>query len=376
MLLPLGCREKPETQKPPLPQAGRESHLELQYASGFTARTDSSGITYLTISDPWPGASRKFEYALVPREQLASVTLPADAFDAIIPVPVSKLVLTSTTHIPSLEALGALETLVGFPGLDYISSPGVRQRIARGEIAELGANEQLNIEMVMETAPELVVGFGVSDAPGSYRKIADAGIPVVYNGDWMEQNPLGKAEWVKFFGLLLNDLPRAEAYFAEVEAAYLEAREVARSATSQPSVLSGALYRDIWYLPGGDSWAAAFLEDANARYLWADTPGGGSLSLSLEAVLDKGVQADFWVSPSQYTSYSEMAAANPHYEQFRAFRERRIFGYAGTRGPARGLLYYELGPSRPDLILKDLVHYLHPGLLQDYEPVFFKPLKP
>lgn len=348
--------------------------LPLQYAKGFRARTLPSGVTLLTITQPWPGADRPYHYALVPRDK-AGLVLP-DTLDAVIPVPVRRVVLTSTTHIPALEILDAAETLIGFPGLSYISSPQTTQRIGRGEVAELGANEQLNTEKVLEVRPDLVVGFGITDAPRAYRGILGAGIPVIYNGDWTEQDPLGKAEWLKFFGLLLDKRQAAAAAFEQVEAEYLRVRELAATAVEKPTVLSGALYRDVWYLPGGQSWAARFLDDAHAAYLWRDTPGAGSLSLSLEAVLQEASEADFWVSPSQYTSYSQMEQADPHYARFKAFREKKVLTYAASKGPGGGLTYFELGPSRPDLILKDLIHYLHPGLLPDHEPVFYKPLDP
>ena len=350
--------------------------VPLKYARGFSATTDNNGLRILTVHTPWPGAEHAYRYALVPREQLASITLPSDLYDAIIAVPVERIALTSTTHIPALELLDSEDKLVGFPGLDYISSPAVRARITDGQVAELGANEQLNTEAVLLARPELVVGFGIADAPRTYRAVEASGIPVVYNGDWTEQSPLGKAEWLKFFGLLFDRLPEAEARFSEIESAYQEARLQAAEAGNRPTVLSGALYRDIWYLPAGDSWAATILEDANADYLWRGTEGTGSLSLSLEAVLEKGAQADFWVAPSQYASYAEMAAANPLYVRFDAFRRKRVIGYAASRGATGGLLYFELGPSRPDLVLKDLVYHLHPGLLPAYSPVFFHPLEP
>ena len=367
------CRDRPREPQPP--GSDTATTLSPKYATGFSARRDATGVVYLTVTGPWPEASRPYRYALVPRELLASISLEADTFDAIVAVPAQRVVLTSTTHIPALEALGEAEKLTGFPGLDYISSPLTRKRIEAGAVAELGANEQLNTEKVLELKPDLVVGFGVSEAPRSYRPLQAAGIPVVYNGDWMEQSPLGKAEWIKFFGYLLGREQEAEALFNEIETAYLKARQVASEAPESPVVLSGALYRDIWYLPGGRSWAATFLSDAHADYPWADTPGSGSLSLSLEAVLERGSEAEFWVAPSQYTSYAEMLAANPHYEQFRAFRERRIFTYALSKGPRGGMLYFEQGPGRPDWVLQDLIHYLHPGLLPDYQPVFFKPLE-
>jgi len=373
LLLHASCRERPREPLPP--GFGATPDLTPKYATGFSARKDANGVLLLTVTGPWPEASRPYRYALVPRDGDPAPGLDPKDFDAIIPVPARRVVLTSTTHIPALEALGEAEKLTGFPGLDYISSPLTRQRIEAGAVAELGANEQLNTEKVLELQPDLVVGFGVSEAPRSYRPLQAAGIPVVYNGDWMEQSPLGKAEWIKFFGYLLGREQEAEALFNEIETAYLRAREVASGAPESPAVLSGALYRDIWYLPGGQSWAATFLRDAHASYPWADTPESGSLSLSLEAVLERGGEAVFWVAPSQYTSYSEMLAANPHYEQFRAFRERRIFTYALSKGPKGGMLYFELGPGRPDWVLQDLIYYLHPGLLPDYEPVFFKPLE-
>lgn len=369
----IGCRDEPPRQAAMDP-GEVTSVWKPKYASGFSAEYTRSGVVYLKVHDPWPGASHTFTYALVPREQLGNYALDKDSLDGIIPVPARRIILTSTTHIPSMESLGMDDRIVGFPGLDLISSPKTRKRMEAGEIRELGANEQLNTELVLSLQPDLVIGFGVNGAPGAYRTLEASGIPVVYNGDWMEENPLGKAEWIQFFGLLLGREEQASRSFGSVERAYQEARDLAATAGTTPTVLSGALYRDVWYLPGGGSWAAQFIRDANARYLWEDTPQAGSLSLSLESVLEKGSQAEFWVSPSQYTSYEEMALANAHYGQFRAFRERKVISYAATRGPGVGLLYFEEGPGRPDLILKDLIFWLHPGLLKDYEPVFFKPL--
>lgn len=369
----LGCREGGPQASLPAGEVIRA--WEPRYATGFSAEHTRAGVIYLKVNSPWPGADRDYRYALVPREQLGQYQLPMDSLDGIIPIPAGRVILTSTTHIPSLEALGMEERLVGFPGLDYISSPRTRERIASGDIQELGANEQLNTERVLALDPELVVGFGVSGAPGSYKVLGASGIPVVYNADWMEEDPLGKAEWIVFFGLLFGKEQAARQAFDTIEKAYLDARQLARTAERAPKVLSGALYRDVWYLPGGNSWAARFIRDANGDYLWGETPDRGSLALSLESVLEKGADADIWIAPSQYTTYEEMARANAHYRQFRPFRERRLFTYARSRGPGKGLLYFEQGPGRPDLVLKDLIYWFHPGLLEAYEPVFFQPLQ-
>jgi iron complex transport system substrate-binding protein len=374
-LILISCRGNPE-QKQNQGQDQAVQSWKPNYARGFSVEEMPSGIQYLNISSPWPGAAKTFRYALVPRAKLNKYKHLVDSVDGVIGIPVKRVVLTSTTHIPALEILEVEKRLVGFPGLAYISSPGVRDQIVSGNVMELGVNETLNTELVIAQNPDIVVGFGVSGAPSAYTTLEASGIPVVYNGDWMEENPLGKAEWIVFFGLLFDKKEAAEKAFHQVEKAYLEARELAAKAPERPTVLSGSLYRDIWYLPGGSSWAAQFINDANAEYLWEGNPESGSLSLSLESVLEKGSNADLWIAPSQFTSYGEMEQAEAHYSQFRAFREHRIYTYALSRGPGAGLMYYELGPSRPDLILKDLVYWFHPGLLKGYDPVFFKPLEP
>lgn len=373
-LIFISCRENPE-QKQIQVQDQILQTWKPDYARGFYVEEMQSGIQYLNINSPWPGAAKTFRYALVPRAKRNTYQHLIDSVDGVIGIPVKRVILTSTTHIPALEILELEERLVGFPGLRYISSPGVLDHMASGNVVDLGVNETLNTELAIALNPDIVVGFGVSGAPSAYTTLEASGIPVVYNGDWMEENPLGKAEWIVFFGLLFAEKNAAEKAFHQVEKAYLEARELAANAPERPTVLSGSLYRDIWYLPGGSSWAAQFIKDANAEYLWEGNPESGSLSLSLESVLEKGSNADLWIAPSQFTSYAEMEQAEAHYSQFKAFREKRIYSYALSQGPEGGLLYYELGPSRPDLILKDLVYWFHPGLLQGYDPVFFKPLE-
>ncbi|MDM9630562.1 ABC transporter substrate-binding protein [Robiginitalea aurantiaca] len=369
----LGCRGNRE-QKEAIPSTVTQTWIP-RYAKGFYVEQTQSGVDYLYIKSPWPGSTKTFRYALVPGAELKEYQRDLHAVDGVIGIPAKRVILTSTTHVPALETLNVHETLVGFPGLQYISSEGTRKRMASGEVQELGANENLNTEMVVALDPDLVVGFGVSGAPSAYKTLEASGIPVVYNGDWMEENPLGKAEWIVFFGLMFGKQEAAIKAFEDVEKAYLEARSLAAGAANTPTVLSGSLYRDIWYLPGGKSWAAQFIADANAEYLWRDTDETGSLSLSLESVLEQGAEADFWIAPSQFKRYVDMEEAEVHYRQFRAFRERNIYTYALSQGPGDGLWYYELGPSRPDLVLKDLIYWFHPGLLKNYEPFFFKPLQ-
>ncbi|MCL6265587.1 ABC transporter substrate-binding protein [Flagellimonas myxillae] len=365
-----GCLEM----KKPVSTTSEKDVSTIQRASGFTVQP-MGDYTEIAVSSAWPGSETTFTYALVPKEKLPMITLPADTYDAIVATPVERMVITSTTHIASLEALDALDAIVGFPSTDLISSPAARKRISNGKITELGTNENINTEILLELNPEVVVGFGINSTNKAYETIRKSGVPIVYNGDWTEPTPLGKAEWVKFFAPFFHKEAMADSIFKQIETDYRTAKDLAKNAETKPSVLTGGLYKDVWYVAGGNSWMAKFLQDANADYLWAETEASGSIGLSLEAVLEKGSQADFWFNPSLHATYEELVEANSHYPQFNAFSTRKVFSNAIKKGETGGLLFYELAPQRPDLVLKDLISILHPGLISNHEPVFFMPLQ-
>ena len=351
-----------------------EHNNTLKYAEGFKISTFNDRKT-LEITKAWPKAEKKYTYLLLTKEQASKITYNAADYDGVIITPVTKAVVTSTTHIPALELLNVETSLIGFPGTDYVSSEKTRQLIDNGKIRELGKNEGINTEVLLELNPDVVVGFGVDGVNKTFEVIKKAGIPVIYNGDWVEGSALAKAEWIKFFGVLFNKEKEADSIFNNIEKEYLTAKDLAKKAKSNPTVLSGAMHKDVWYLPNGSSAEAQFLKDANVNYLWSETTGNGSLALSFEVVLDKAKDAEFWLSPSYYGSMEQLEKANALYSNFKAFKTKNIYTFANTTGASGGVLYYELGTARPDLVLKDLIKITHPELLGDYEPYFFKKLK-
>lgn len=363
-----GCKQVEKKQ----PVQNQEKASDITYATGFTVEHEGD-ITIIEVTAAWPGANN-FTYALVPKEKLPTISFPRDAYDAIIGTPVEKVVLTSTTHIEPLKQLGELNNMVGFPNTDYISSPEARKLVESGQIQNLGMNDMLNTEMVLAINPELIVGFSINNENKAYDIIKKAGTPVVYNGDWVEHTPLGKAEWIKFFAPFFEKETLGDSIFASVESSYKQAKEIAKKAQSKPTVLTGGLYKDVWYVAGGKSWMAQFLEDANADYLWADNTETGSIGLSLESVLEKAQDAEYWFNPSAETTYAGLAEANPHHQQFNAFKNKRVYSNAINKGETGGLIFYEMAPHRPDLVLRDLIKILHPELSLDHELQFIKPL--
>ncbi len=346
----------------------------IRYAKGFSIEK-SSDITVIKVNTPWPNSQETFTYALVDRNKLASMTFAKGSYDAIIPTPIEKIVVTSTTHIPALEALGVENKLIGFPETKYVSSKKTRKNIDLGNVRELGKNELINTEVLIDIAPDLVVGFSIDNQNKVYENLQKSGIAVVFNGDWVEETPLGKAEWIKFFAPFFNLEEKGDSIFSKIATEYNAIKNIAKKATNVPTVISGAMYKDVWYMPAGDSWAGQFLADANCNYLWSDTKGTGSLSLSIESVIEKGKSAEFWIGPSGFTSYQQLQEANNHYTKFDAFKGKKTFTFSLTTGVTGGLLYYELGPNRPDIILKDLIAIFHPDLLPNHKLFFFKPME-
>lgn len=348
-------------------------NYEFKYAKGLTI-SEHSDYKVLTIKDPWPKADKAYTYALIQRDKMAENKLNHEAFDGVIAIPIQNIVVTSTTHIPALELLEVEQTLVGFPGSDYVSSEKTRARIDNGNIRELGKNEGINTEVLLELKPDVVVGFGIDNSNKTFETVKKSGIPVIYNGDWVEGSPLAKAEWIKFFGVLYDKTTEADSIFRQIESDYLEAKQLAFKIENRPTVLSGAMHKDVWYLPNGTSPEAQILNDANVNYLWSNTTGIGSLALSFESVFEKAKDADLWFSPSYYSSFEALQKANEHYTKFSAFKNKSVFTFANTTGKTGGVLYYELGTTRPDLVLKDIIKICHPELLKNYKPYFFKPL--
>lgn len=343
----------------------------INYAKGLEIYR-YQGYSIVKVTNPWPGAGKAFTYVM--HQQDAVVPDSLSSYTAI-QVPLKTVVVTSTTHIPSLEMLGVENTLIGFPGTDYISSEKTRALIDSGKVRETGSNESLNTEVMIDLSPDAVVGFSISNDNKTLNNLEKSGLKVLYNGDWNEQTPLGRAEWIKFFGALYGLEDKADEIFEKIKNDYNEVAALAQKTGKKPTILCGAIYQDKWYLPQGSSWAALFLKDAGADYLWKDTEGTGSLSLSLETVLDKAENVDYWIGPSQYTSLAEMEAANPHYKRFKAFRNGEVYSFSTKKGSTGGLIYYELAQNRPDIVIKDLIKILHPDLLPQHELYFFEKLK-
>jgi iron complex transport system substrate-binding protein len=344
--------------------------LKVGYAEGF--RISKIGTSKLVeVLYPFQGATTGYKYLLVPKDQ----PIPQhEATTRVIRTPIDQIVCTSTTHIPLLDYIGETDRLIGFPTTDYISSEKMRERIDDGKVQELGIDKGLNIELLATLKPDLLMGYTMSSDYGQFKKIEELGIPVVINAEYLEKHPLGRAEWIKFMALFFEKEAEADSVFRDIERNYIETAKLALVATTRPKVMSGIVYGDTWYLPGGQNYASRILKDAGAEYLWAADSSHGFLELTFESVYEKANNAELWIGVGTYKSLNEIKAADERYTKFRSYQSKQVFTYDGRRGAKGGSEFLELGYLRPDIILKDLVKITHPEMLPDYELYFHKKL--
>lgn len=339
--------------------------VPLKYATGFTIEK-ASAYYRISILEPYKGAPKALTYIFYPTKDEAP-KIPADA---TIALPVKNIVCTSTTHIPLLDYLDESAALTGFPTLDYISSEKMRKRINSGKVSELGIDEALNLEKLIALRPDLVMAYSLTGDLGQYQLIQETGIPVILNAEYLETHPLGRAEWLKLAGVIFDKLSLADSIFNKIETNYLAAEALVKDGLKQPSVLSGVLYGDSWYLPGGQNYGSTLLRDAGFDFFWKNDTSSAFLPLSFETVFDRGRTADFWIGVASFTSLAEIAAADLRYTRFTAYQEGNVYSYNKLIGERGGSEFLELGYLRPDLILKDLVKIGHPELLPEHELFF------
>jgi iron complex transport system substrate-binding protein len=342
----------------------------LKYAKGFSVKKDGD-VTWVTVTHPYQGATSGYRYLLVPRGQQPPDHTPDVK---VIEVPLETIVCTSTTHIPHLDYLGVSDKLVGFPSTDYISSETTRRRVDAGEVKDLGIDKGMNLELLYTLKPSMVMGYTMSADLGQLKKIEEMNIPVVINGEYMERDPLGRAEWIKFTSLFFGKEKVADSVFSVIEREYVATRDKLATIERKPSVLCGTVYGDAWFMPGGENYAAKLLKDAGNNYLWANDSTHGWLEISFEAVYDRAKDADLWIVGS-FDTFEQLKAADHRYALFKTFETKQIYNYNARKGVRGGNDFLELGYMRPDIILKDLVKIGHSELLPEHELYFHKKLE-
>ncbi|MBX3053366.1 MAG: ABC transporter substrate-binding protein [Caldilineaceae bacterium] len=351
----------------------------IDYFPQKTSVTVSSGFAVeyhnnykvVTVTSPWQGSQESFRYVLVQ----CGTPAPDGVEGAVVEVPVQTLVALSTTYLPHLASLGLVDRLVGLDSLLWTTTPEVVERIQAGKIAEVGGGSSVNVEQLLDMEPGLVMAYGMGVPEwDSHPLLLEAGIPTALNGDFVEQDPLGRTEWIKFLAFFFNKEREATQIFDETVASYQATAGLAMTASVLPTVFLSSIYDGTWWMPGGESYTAKLLADAGAVYLWADSGAVGSESVDFESVFEKAGNADFWLNPDNtaWNTQADVLQSDERYGEFAAVANGHLYNNNAQVNANGGNAFYESGAAHPDVVLMDLVKILHPELLPDHQLVYYK----
>ena len=343
-----------------------------KYAHGFQVEKKKN-LTKLSVFNPWEKAENiSVNYYLLKKGTPLPDSLKNEK---IIRTPVERVICLSTTHIAFLGALDEIQSIAGISGSQYVSNTKLRQQIENGTVPDVGYGQNLNYEEIVSQQPELVMVYGIGSEVTSYtQKLEELGIPVILIAEYLEENPLGKTEWINFIGALFEKEKEAADYFSEIEASYLELKEKVNNKTDKPKVLVGSPYKDTWWVPGGKSYMANLIWDAGGDYLGKETGTNESYAISFENALAWGSQADVWINMGNLKSKKEIRAANERLASLKVFREGKIFNNTKRLSSHGGNDFWESGTVHPHWILRDLITIFYPETL-DAEMVYYEEIK-
>ena len=334
--------------------------LKIDHAKGFTI-SNYGNYRKITVENPWQQSGGvRFDYFLVDRDK----EIPSELVGKqIIRTPIQSVICLSTSHVGFLSALHETSSLKALSGTSFVSDTDVQKGVAAKKIVDIGYDQGINYELILSLKPDLIIAYGVGgDVTGFINKLRDLGLNVILNGEYLEETPLAKAEWIKFIGAFYNKEDEAATYFSAIEKNYNSIIQTVQSVKKRPVVLTGLPYKDAWWMAGGHSNLAALIHDAGAEFLWKDNSSREAFVVSLEEVVIRSAKADFWINCGTVNTIEELISTDSRFSAFPQVQKKAIFNNNLNVGPGGGNDYWEKGVVRPDLILADLVKIFHPEI--------------
>ena len=352
-----------------------------RYAKGFSIEQDkTTGEKLLCIKNPWQGAEGVIFYSKI---------------DTIAPP--KRIIAMSSSHAAMLDAIGCADRIVGLSGCRFVYNSDLCKKIEEGEIAEVGYDSSFNFEKICSLNADIVLLYGIAgEAKSITDKLDELRIPYIYIGDYLESDPLGKAEWVVALSALCGVEEVGLNFFADVERRYNALKSKRYSSAYSPRVMLNLPYRDTWFMPPHNSYMVRLIEDAGGEYVLTengtdaaergqrtlahyaeprggkacaaglkrkteneDKPSTSSKPISLEEALVLAMKADFWINLGQIASKEELQAAAPRFAEVDAVKFGRLYNNTKRTNESRGSDFWESGAVRPDIILEDLIKILH-----------------
>lgn len=357
--------------------------LEMKYAKlltivkhgdGEEASDEAEGVDYqyaeAIIANPWKAGTMLHRYILIPKGKEGDKTVAmlarrrstgARCTTDTVRTPLESNLVFTAPHCQLLTELGCQNAITGVCDKDYINIPDIKSRAqADAKVAhpimDCGSSMQPDIERIIALHPEALL-ISPFENSGGYGKLDKLRIPVIETADYMETSPLGRAEWIKLYGLLLGS-SKADSLFSAIEKEYLQLKAEAAKLPLGLSILTERKTGNVWYVPGGKSTMGILLRDAHARYIFADDTHSGSLSMSPEQIIAKGNQVDVWAFKyfgGNALTKQDLLAEYQGYQALKAFQTGTVYETDTSCEP-----YFELTSFHPEILLREFIILSHP----------------
>lgn len=330
------------------------------YATGF--KISSSGqaqSTLIEVFNPWQGAKDVAMTYFIARN---NEQVPTGFTGQVIKAGARRIVCMSSSYIAMLDALGEVERVAAVSGVQYISNPYI---LAHKEtIPDMGA--EMNYEQLLALKPDLVLLYGIGDAQaGITGKLKELSIPYLYMGEYVEESPLGKAEWMMVLAEIADCREKGIEIFQEIPKRYAALKALTDSVSHRPTVMFNTPWNDSWVMPSTQSYMAQLVADAGADYIYKENKANGSAAIGLETAYALIQKADYWINVGSSSTLDELKAVNPKFADAKAVGQHTVYNNNLRMTPAGGNDFWESSVTRPDVVLRDLIQIFHPELLSD-----------
>lgn len=331
-----------------------------EYAAGFKILGSTNvQSTLIQVFNPWQGAKEvEMSYFISRNGEQA----PTGFTGPTIPAGAKRIVCMSSSYIAMLDALGQVNRIVAVSGIDYVSNPYILAH--KDSIKDMGP--EMNYELLLGLKPDIVLLYGIGDAQTAITdKLKELSIPYIYMGEYLEESPLGKAEWMVVLSELTDSREKGIEIFSEIPKRYLSLKALTESVGQCPTVMFNMPWNDSWVMPSTKSYMAQLVADAGAEYIYKENSSNSSTSIGLETAYGLIQKADYWINVGSATSLDELKTVNPKFADAKAVRERTVYNNNLRLTPTGGNDYWESAVIRPDVVLRDLIHIFHPELVPD-----------
>ncbi len=342
---------------------------KIIHSEGFEMYHSDNGII-LKVKNPWQQAQNVvFEYWLSDNGARNKNIPESRSFK----IPVEKVVCLSTTFIGFIDILDKEHTIKGISGAKYVTCPSLMQKVENEELPDVGYDENLNYELLLQIKPDVVFIYGINSSIASViGRLDEMDIKSVVIAEYLEKEPLAKLEWLRFIAAFYNLEKKAEIIIDSVSASYNHLVALVSGQSEKPSVLLGLPWKGTWYVSGGKSYMAALISDAGGRYIWNHLPFNDSRPISIEKVFAEAYDADFWLNCGDANSKHDILQTDERFATLKAFMNDAVYNNNNQLNIAGGNAYFEKGVVEPDIILADIVSILHPRLLPSHRKKYYR----